>query len=750
MYRRCRSSLIVIDTLQSMISRYPDAVPPFHRRTMRKRAPRAILVCPKKAGHMTSVEELFTLATWRISLASQFTSEEESREPNTEYSVVNHPFRGCTLWGFNLSLASAVTVSSDLCATSKTQRKPPGTWRVAIALIPSDKHSMADSPETNDATSSDGEPIEYLATARARRSTAGQHMSSLLDAEADDDLALLFAEDEEDEEFTFGEHEEEGEDDGVVADYAEDMDLDSSSDEEDQGPDAKEDELEGERELEKQAKAERLAKKRKAQESLRLTALRKKVKIDPNLPSRSLTTPAPRQRKKSERISWLPTPEDGPTRSSSRMQTVRNKELTHARLKDSEQRRIRLIATMEEAARRKESKKAKQMTQEERLAEAEKTERINSKSLNRWEEMEKKRSEEQRARLEALQNRRLEGPVVTWWSGIAKWIDDKLAQVGVRSYTQAAEKEAGRKRKSNDVTHQGPPKAGQSKPSRQQEPDLKTEKAQSEIANSAKTVHPPANEDAPKDPKDEPKEPPGEGSVLLDGIHLYASMTDETLSVPADQSSTAQSAKVVADEGDPTQSTPGPTTTARLSEGAAPAPEPKSKIPRRKNHGTDSTSAVLAGVNATPPTQVAPKIEISSRNCIILEDFDATTPQARSQYSILFNPRKPQKLQKPAQEYCPVTGRPARYRDPQTGIGYANTQAYREIRQVLWGSIRLEWLPGMLCGRTWRGRTGRARAFLGSKRAAATGDSRAAATRQRRGYHRQVIPYRYYGCCYSY
>ncbi|EAS35414.3 vacuolar protein sorting-associated protein 72 [Coccidioides immitis RS] len=627
---------------------------------------------------------------------------------------------------------------------------------------------MADSPETNDATSSDGEPIEYLATARARRSTAGQHMSSLLDAEADDDLALLFAEDEEDEEFTFGEQEEEGEDDGVVADYAEDMDLDSSSDEEDQGPDAKEDELEGERELEKQAKAERLAKKRKAQESLRLTALRKKVKIDPNLPSRSLTTPAPRQRKKSERISWLPTPEDGPTRSSSRMQTVRNKELTHARLKDSEQRRIRLIATMEEAARRKESKKAKQMTQEERLAEAEKTERINSKSLNRWEEMEKKRSEEQRARLEALQNRRLEGPVVTWWSGIAKWIDDKLAQVGVRSYTQAAEKEAGRKRKSNDVTHQGPPKAGQSKPSRQQEPDLKTEKAQSEIANSAKTVHPPANEDAPKDPKDEPKEPPGEGSVLLDGIHLYASMTDETLSVPADQSSTAQSAKVVADEGDPTQSTPGPTTTARLSEGAAPAPEPKeqdtptkgainhqasseqptpSVIPTgaakppstqdaasleqpsgpvqplppplsppsnvsTENHGTDSTSTVQAGVNETPPTQVAPKIEISSRNCIILEDFDATTPQARSQYSILFNPRKPQKLQKPAQEYCPVTGRPARYRDPQTGIGYANTQAYREIRQVLGGRYAWSGFLGCFVGELGGGARGVPERFL--------------------------------------
>jgi vacuolar protein sorting-associated protein 72 len=72
------------------------------------------------------------------------------------------------------------------------------------------------------------------------------------------------------------------------------------------------------------------------------------------------------------------------------------------------------------------------MTQADRLVEAERTERKNSKSLNRWEETEKKRSEEQKARLAALHNRQLEGPVITWWSGLAKWVNGKLAHVGGR------------------------------------------------------------------------------------------------------------------------------------------------------------------------------------------------------------------------------------------------------------------------------------------------------------------------------
>ncbi|KAH1988981.1 hypothetical protein KXV33_000484 [Aspergillus fumigatus] len=287
-------------------------------------------------------------------------------------------------------------------------------------------------------TPAEEEVVESLIQGRARRSTAGRHLSALLNAEADDELALLFEEVDDDNEFSIDAEEEAEEDD---------MALDSSSDDdEDQGPNARSDDLEGEKEIEKEAKADR--QKRRAREDLRLKLARKKVKIDPSAVSAVSAVPAPRPKKKSERISWLPTVEDGPTRSSSRRQTMQNKQLTHARLKDSEEKRIRLIATMEEAAKMKAHLKPKEMTQADRLAEAERVERLNSKSLSRWEEMEKRKAEERRAKIEALQNRRLEGPVISYWSGIATWVNGRLTRVGKVDITPKPEKEETTRKKS--------------------------------------------------------------------------------------------------------------------------------------------------------------------------------------------------------------------------------------------------------------------------------------------------------------
>ncbi|KAL2853418.1 YL1 nuclear protein-domain-containing protein [Aspergillus pseudoustus] len=296
----------------------------------------------------------------------------------------------------------------------------------------------------DDRSSSDDEaPVESLIQGRAKRSTAGRHMSALLEAAADDDLALLFEEVEDDNEFAADAAEEGGEE--------EDMGLESSSDEDDQGPSAQADDLEGERQLEKEEREEK--KKRRAREDLRYRITSKKVKVDPTAPP---TAPAPpRPRKKSERVSWIPTLEEGPIRSSSRRQTMQNKELTHARLKDSEEKRIRLIATMEEAAKRKAKTKPKAMTQIDRLAEAERVERHNSKSVSRWEEMEKRKAEERRAKIEALQNRRLEGPVISYWSGVATWADGRLTRVGKVDITQKPEKEDGARKKSKKADKEG-------------------------------------------------------------------------------------------------------------------------------------------------------------------------------------------------------------------------------------------------------------------------------------------------------
>ncbi|CAI7643109.1 unnamed protein product [Penicillium palitans] len=271
-------------------------------------------------------------------------------------------------------------------------------------------------------------PVESLVKGRAKRSTAGLHMSALLEAAADDDLALLFEEVEDDNEFA-----------DVLDPDAEDELLESSDEDEDQGPNAQND-YEGEQKLQKDER-----KKRRAQNDLRFQTLRKRVKIDPTAPS--AMSAAPRPKKKSERISWIPTVEDGPTRQSSRRQTMVNKELTHARLKDSQEKRVRIIATMKEAEKRKAHLKPKEMTQEDHLAEAARVERLNSKSLNRWELSEKRKADERRARIEALQNRRLDGPVISYWSGVATWTNGRLTRVGKIDIKPKAEKEESRKKK---------------------------------------------------------------------------------------------------------------------------------------------------------------------------------------------------------------------------------------------------------------------------------------------------------------
>ncbi|KAJ5179892.1 YL1 nuclear [Penicillium capsulatum] len=275
------------------------------------------------------------------------------------------------------------------------------------------------------------EQVESLVQGRAKRSTAGQHMSALIDAAADDDLTLLFEEVEDDNEFA-----------DADAGDEEDMGLDSSDDDDDdQGPNAQND-YEGEQELQKEER-----KKRRAQNDLRFQTLRKRVKIDPTAVS---AVPPSRPKKKSERISWLPTVEDGPTRSSSRRQTMHNKEMTHARLKDSQEKRVRIIATMKEAEKRKAHLKPKEMTQEDHLAEAARMERLNSKSLNRWEQTEKRKADERRAKIEALQNRRLEGPVISYWSGLATWTNGRLTRVGRADIKVKPEKTESKKSKKDE------------------------------------------------------------------------------------------------------------------------------------------------------------------------------------------------------------------------------------------------------------------------------------------------------------
>jgi vacuolar protein sorting-associated protein 72 len=268
-----------------------------------------------------------------------------------------------------------------------------------------------DSASGSDSDDNDGTDtpttVEWLATGREKRSTAGNRMKSMLaNEDPDSDLELLFAEDADDAGFT------------DVDDGGSDAHMDSSSDDEDEKQQG--DELEGEKELEKQAKERKaLSRKRKAQDAIPVK-FRKKVRIS------QAEAPAPRPKKKSERTSWLPSAADAPTRASERKTTKLSKEQLHQQMIEREAKRLKQVAIQEKKAKRLEATRRPPMTQAQRLAEAAVVEKKNSKSLNRWEEAEKQREEERLAKLAALKNRTLKGPVITFWSGMGQWADGRL------------------------------------------------------------------------------------------------------------------------------------------------------------------------------------------------------------------------------------------------------------------------------------------------------------------------------------
>ncbi|KAG5977722.1 hypothetical protein E4U55_006553, partial [Claviceps digitariae] len=331
-----------------------------------------------------------------------------------------------------------------------------------------------------DSLSDNDAPVQqtaWLATTRERRSTAGNRMKAVLaNEEPDSDLELLFAEDENDQGFS------------DVGEDGSDVQMDSSSDDEDDN-NANADDLEGEKELERQAKAKRAAqRKRKVQEAIP-AKFRKKVRIDPT--TTASTPPPPRPKKKSERTSWLPSASDLPTRASSRKTTRISKEQLHLQMAEREARRLKQLAQMEKKAARLEAMKKPPMTQEERLAEAAIVEKRNSKSLNRWEEAEKQREQERKAKLAALNQRTLKGPFITFWSGKGQWDDLELRSL--RPYVTEVEEKPKKKKEKADKG--GPKMKGKKKDgvratdSQEKDGAMGEESRQTEDVNSTDTKH---------------------------------------------------------------------------------------------------------------------------------------------------------------------------------------------------------------------------------------------------------------------
>jgi vacuolar protein sorting-associated protein 72 len=282
----------------------------------------------------------------------------------------------------------------------------------------------SDHTDQSDASGSESEPeapAELMVKTRERRANAGNRMSTLLakSAEEEEEWGEEWEEAPNEEEFQGGDFNEQ-----------DDYNMDSSSSEE--GDDGDEDDDAGERELRKAERREK-TKKRKAATNpfvARVAAVtRKKVRLE--LPrARSPVNAPPRPKKKSERASWLPTEEDGPVRASARQQTVANKEATLSKLLEKDKRRDDTLAMMKAAEARKKKDEPKPLTQAERLAEAARNERVNKKTLHRWEEAEEARAAERQAKIDAFKNRQIEGSFIRYYSGPGIWVDDKIKYTG--------------------------------------------------------------------------------------------------------------------------------------------------------------------------------------------------------------------------------------------------------------------------------------------------------------------------------
>lgn len=527
-----------------------------------------------------------------------------------------------------------------------------------IGMADGTMEDVNDGAHSDASTSSDGSrsdnsnAVETLVAGRQRRINAGNRMSALVQEEEDkeeeaDEVTLLFAqeEDEVDEDFISDEAEEGG-------------DEFSSSDDDDENQHTAGDDLDGERALERQEKAEK-AKKRKAELALTSgAALRKKVKIDPNLPQTSAQSKKPS--KKKERVSWLPT--DGETvRQSSRAHTQMQTSTTKVKLLEDEIRQAKYREQREKKERQKQREQPQQeVTQADRLAEAARIERRNLKSLNRWEESEKKRAEEQAAKLAALKDRSLNGPVVSWWSGKAVWTGPRLSMVGNKEATQV---------RRTSIGTDEPKKRG-----RKPKAFLEQQAALREVEAGTSSLGTPRDGSVTPAPSDTAATP---GLDVIDAPGQQNENMDSA--APQPQPSTVQIVQLPENP---------------LLRGIQEYASVNGQVSPLGSQALPHLAAAPPSVQDVPEANFPPEpitAEYSTRNLVILDNFDGLSSDGRKDFQLFYN-KKSAKLAKPDREMCPITSNQARYRDPSTGIPYANSFAFKKLRelkkhQYTWSSL---------------------------------------------------------------
>nr|OQO23519.1 hypothetical protein B0A51_09512 [Rachicladosporium sp. CCFEE 5018] len=452
-----------------------------------------------------------------------------------------------------------------------------------------------------------------------------------------------------------------------------------------------------------------------------------------------------KKRKKSERSNWLPEAADMPVRQSHRSLAVANREVTHANLKVSAERSEKQRKLMADAAVKVRANVKMDLTQAQRLEKCRRIERETAKELGRFEREEAERMRLREEALAAKRRRALEGPIISVWSGSGVYEDEKLKvkRMGGKTLAEyeveASKKEEESRRKAEDAKRKEAERAEAAKKetdrvewqqkeiARREQEIIETERLEAEKADLVQkaetTTHldfgnradgdsRPTTAGADAGAGDSNTAGPPKVS-WLSGIMDYATTAASSKDRKTSSLNAQESNKVMA-----VQHTPAPPAEPTASADEAPAVH--HAYPAWPPGGTTSTfHAQSAATNpASAPTMVVHPVlrEQAQRTLVILESFptlEAAPAKNTSKTSLdptpvsvlllpsshpPFTSDESRYLTKsvrprtegvppdpPAKALCAVTGWKAKYRDPKTGLEYADMQVYKILQRVLAG-----------------------------------------------------------------
>ena len=512
-----------------------------------------------------------------------------------------------------------------------------------------------------------------LVQERARRSNAGNRMQELLargEFEADD----MFLEAENDVEFEAREEEPD-----IV-----DSDFDGNSTEEESDED-----VEAEESIAREEKRQRKA----AKPVVRTLA-------QPKGP----TAPAPARPRAPRTVPSVVPP--GGVRSSSRRSTVENKMATQTKLQEAEARRA--------SVRARPAKRVKHLTQDALIREALEMEEENTQSLLHYLEQE----EERKARQRQAGKKHMSGPFVRWISvGLdqnifttievrdAKAKREPPSEERENASPQGAEAQAATGMAESTTPDHVPTKeAGPEPDSEAAEPRSEAPSESREAPSEAAEPHseaPSESREAPNEVAEPHSEAPNEAAERQSDAPIESREAPNEVAEPRSEVPN-ESREAPNEVAEPHSEAPNPSrevlneVTEPHSEAAQPPSLARSEPSQtaQEAHLPPAPSNAPMEVAASTDPDTPSSTEKTARTILSLHGLEPGATWVDEFRYLLgdhcawdrlpFVPSR-NRPYRPRQSTCVITGLPARYRDPRTGIPYATTEAYATIERVLRG-----------------------------------------------------------------